>query len=177
MFGSVEIKSRPLRLTYLVDPNEPKQVREAIRLSSALWGGSTFPIVPVYKQMPPTWKDKPLPAPSARHVISGYVEAFDPDIIVQYSKSVPDFVRKTGRKIIGPDDVWGDPALERRLPRRLGIGIFEILDDVFEKHFRFRAKYPVRIVVPRLPSSLSLFWASVFGEFPENLAELVVKRY
>jgi hypothetical protein len=44
MVGNVDIKVRPLKLAYLVDPNDKDQVREAIRLSSTLWGGVYFPI-------------------------------------------------------------------------------------------------------------------------------------
>ena len=82
MFGSIDIKTRPLKLAYLVDPKNGNQVRDAIRLSSTLWGGDYFPIIPLHKRMPATWRDKPLKAPPAKGVILGYVEAFDPDILI-----------------------------------------------------------------------------------------------
>ena len=39
MVGNTDIKVRPLKLAYLVDPNDKDQVREAIRLSSTLGRG------------------------------------------------------------------------------------------------------------------------------------------
>jgi hypothetical protein len=39
MLGSVNIKVRPVRLAYLVHPNNAKQTREAILLNSTLLGG------------------------------------------------------------------------------------------------------------------------------------------
>src|SRR5438309_998681 len=57
MFGNAEIKVRPVKLAYLVDPNNAKQVREAIQLSSSLWGGAFFPIIALYRRMPATWRD------------------------------------------------------------------------------------------------------------------------
>jgi hypothetical protein len=37
MIGSVDNKTRPLKLALLVDPNSGTQVRDAIRLASTLW--------------------------------------------------------------------------------------------------------------------------------------------
>jgi hypothetical protein len=82
-----------------------------------------------------------------------------------------------GGEVIGADDIWRDIETSRRLAPRFGIGIFEILRDVFERHFKFKPKYPVRVVVPRLPTQHSLFWASVFGEFPEDITARVAKSY
>ena len=50
MLATVEIKSRPIKLAYLVNPNNSQQVREAIQLSSTLWGGSYFLIIALQSQ-------------------------------------------------------------------------------------------------------------------------------
>src|SRR5207247_6513873 len=84
MFGSIDIRTRPIRIAYLVDPNNAEHVRGAIRLSSTLWGGVYFPILQLHKRMPATWRAKPLKAPAAESVILGYLEAFDPDVLVQF---------------------------------------------------------------------------------------------
>jgi len=65
MIGSIDIKTRPLKLAFLVDSNSGKQVRDAIRLASTLWGGSYFPIIPLHKLQPVTGRDKPVNAPAA----------------------------------------------------------------------------------------------------------------
>lgn len=175
MFGSIEIKSRPLRLAYLVDPNDSKQVRTAIQLSSTLWGGATFPIIPLWKRMPKSWMERPLKSPPAEKVILGYLDAFDPDILVRISSAVPDLITATGRRIVGPDEIWGNLESRRRGMPHFGIGIFEILQDVFDKHFKYTPKYPVRVVFPQLPNQLPLFWSAVFGELPRNIAEALTK--
>ena len=61
MSVSVEIETRPIRLAFLVDPNDSGQVGEAIRLSSTLWGGTYFPIIELHKRIPATWEEEPLP--------------------------------------------------------------------------------------------------------------------
>ena len=125
MIGSITIKTRPLRLAYLVDPNDASQVREAIRLSSSLWGGTYFPIIPLYKRMPTTWAEKPLKAPSVESVILGYLDAFDPDVLVQLSAAVPQFLTATGRKVIPGASIWQVLNSPRPLVPQCGIGIFE----------------------------------------------------
>jgi hypothetical protein len=177
MFGSIDVKVRPIRLAYLVDPNNGTQVREAIRLSSTLWGGSYFPIIPVHKRMPATWKDAPLKAPLAKQVTLGYVDAFDPDVFVQYAKEVPGYLSELGREIIKPDDIWEPLETGGDLSPKFGLGIFELLKDVFEEHFKYKSKYPVRVVLPRIPTELALFWSSLFGEIPSKLRAIIEKHY
>lgn len=176
MVGNIDIKVRPLKLAYLVDPNKKEQVREAIRLSSTLWGGVYFPIIPLHKRMPKTWKD-PFKAPEAKKVILGYIEAFDPDILVQFSKSVPDFITKLGLQIVAPTAVWDGLTQDRNLFPKFGIGIFEILKDIFEEYFRYKTKYPVKVVIPKIPAQFPLFWASLFGEIPSGLLDVIDKQY
>jgi hypothetical protein len=176
MVGNVDIKVRPLKLAYLVDPNKKEQIREAIRLSSTLWGGVYFPIIPLYKPMPKTWKD-PVKAPEAKRVILGYLEAFDPDILVQFSKSVPGFVANLGLEVIKPNDVWGGLGQDGNQSPKFGIGIFELLKDIFEEYFRYKPKYPVKVILPKIPGQVSLFWSSLFGEIPSNVLDAVERLY
>lgn len=166
MFGSVDIKVRPVKLAYLVDPNNVKHVREAIRLSSTLWGGVYFPIIPLYKRMPSTWKEKHFKAPLAKDVILGYIEAFDPDILVQFSKDVSAFIPETGLKIIKPEEIWQSLNEENHLIPKFGLGIFELLNDIFKEYFKYKAKYPIKIIIPKISHQFSLFWASLFDLSP-----------
>jgi hypothetical protein len=176
MFGNIDIKVRPIKLAFIVEPNNADQVRDAIRLSSSLWGGMYFPIIPLYKRMPSTWEDKPIAAPPAKKVIQGYLDAFDPDALVQFSKTVPKFISETGVEIIKPDDIWRLLA-ENNLSPQCGIGVFEVMSDIFDQYFKYKSKYPVKVVLPKIPSELSLFWTSFFGELPPAVNAFVEKRY
>jgi hypothetical protein len=176
MIGSIDIKTRPLKLAFLVDSNSGTQVRAAIRLASTLWGGSYFPIIPLHKRMPATWRDKPFKAPPAKNVILGYIDGFDPDVLVQFSTALPECIHETGLRVIKPEEVW-ETLDEGRFSPKFGLGIFEILREVYDENFKFKAKYPVSVILPRLPSRLSLFWASVFGELPERHREIIERHY
>ena len=177
MFGTVDIKLRPLRLAYLVDPGNADQVREAIRLSSTLWGGAYSPIIQLYKRMPASWRDRHERAWPAKAVALGYLEAFDPDIVVQLGPEIPPYITQTRRKIIKGEEIW--QSLEQRggLAPRYGIGVFELLNGVYEEYFKYKAKYAVKVILPRVPQQLSLFWASLFGELPPRIGAVVEGRY
>ena len=167
MSVSVEIKTRPIRLAFLVDPNNSEQVGEAIRLSSTLWGGVYFPIIELHKRIPATWKEEPLPKrlpterPSARSVILGHIDAFDPDFLVQLPKSIPRYIRDLGIRMIKPEDLWGDLNEDGEPYPGLGIGLFEVIDRILEED-----SPGVRIAFPKKTQELSLFWASVFRRHP-----------
>jgi hypothetical protein len=176
MVGNVGIKVRPLKLAYLVDPNKKDQVREAIRLSSTLWGGVYFPIVPLYQRIPKTWKDA-IKAPEARKVILGYLDAFDPDILVQFSKSVPSYVTSLGLEVIKPNDVWRGLGQEAKPSPKFGIGIFELLEDIFREYFRYKPKYPIKVILPNIPRQFSLFWSSFFGEISSTVLDAIERLY
>lgn len=176
-FGNINLKIRPLKIAFLVDPNNSKQVREAIRLSSTLWGGTYCPIIILYKKMPKSWKEGSVKAPTAKKVILGYIEAFDPDIFVHLSKEVPLYIKDLGLEIIKPDEIWKVLEEERNLSPKFGIGIFEVFNDIFEKYFKYKAKYPIKIVLPIFPKEDGLFWASLFGEIPSKLIPLIKKHY
>jgi len=177
MFGFIDIKTRPLRLAHLVDPNNKNQVKEAIQISSSLWGGNYFPIIPLHKKIPSTWRQKPVPTPPAKNVILGYIDAFDPDILVQFSKEVPKYISDIGIEIIKPENIWSVLDANRNLSPKYGLGVFELLDDIFEKYFKFKMKYPVEIVFPKIPKQYSLFWASWFGELPSKLLPVLEEQY
>jgi hypothetical protein len=177
MFGSIDIKVRPIRLAYLVDPGDASQTRDAIRLASTLWGGSYSPIIPLYKKMPISWRESPSRMLSASRVILGYIEAFDPDILVQCSATVPAYINDLGLKIVRPEEIWR-PSEQRNSPApAFGLGLFELLEDIFRSDFRYKTKYPIKIVLPQIPKELSLFGTSLFGEIPPNLMTPLGRNY
>jgi RHS repeat-associated protein len=91
--------------------------------------------------MPSAWEDKPIAPPSAKKVIQGYLDAFDPDAIVQFSTTLPTFIGETGIEIIKPHDIWR-PLAERNLSPQCGIGIFEVTVSGLND-FLFREYHPV----------------------------------
>lgn len=172
MRGTVDIKVRPLKLALLVDPGSATQVRNAIQLASSLWGGMFFPIIPLYKRMPASWRERPFKAPLAKDVVQGYLDAFDPDILVQFSADLPAYIAESQLTVVKPEDIWGTVG-SREIDPALGIGVLDILNDVFRECFKYKARYPVKVIIPAIPKQLGLFWASVFGEYPSHILEAI----
>lgn len=178
MFGTIDIKVRPLRLAFLVDPRSTDSLREAIQINSTLWGGAYNPIIPLYKKSPPAWQDKPLRAPKAENVIKGYLDAFDPDILIRCGTDLPLYLTTFGLKVVGSGEIWERFRHEKRTATpRYGIGVFELLEEIFSKHFRYKEKFPIRIIIPKIPSKLTLFWAALLGEFPKDINETVFDQF
>lgn len=177
MIGSADIKVRPLKLALMVDSNSASQVREAIRLACTQWGGMFFPIIPVHKRMPASWRDGPLKAPPAQSVVNGYLDGFDPDILVQFGQDLPKYVLDLKLKVLTPNDFWSGGRDEDTNEPLYGIGVLDVLLDIYKEHFKFKAKYPLKTIVPVIPKALGLFWASVFGEYPAHIAEAIDKEF
>src|SRR6266511_5331327 len=82
MVGSIGLKLRPIKLAFLVHPNDKSRLLQAIQISTFLWGGAYNPIIPCFKHTPPKWQDRFLKRPSSSEIVKGYLEAFDPDFVV-----------------------------------------------------------------------------------------------
>lgn len=175
MRGTIDIKIRPTKLAFLVDPGNASQVRKAIRLASSLWGGAYCPIIPLYKRMPASWRESLLRPLAAREVASGYVEAYDPDILVQISADIPSYLADTRLPVVKPHEVWGSdgPLGEPTV----GIGVFALLNAIYDECFKYTPKYPTRVILPSIPNKLGLFWASVYGEYENNIRQEILRHY
>lgn len=176
MLGTITIKVRPLKLALLVDPGNSSQIREAIRVASSLWGGTFFPIIPMYKRLPATWRNGTHKSPRAKDVVQGYIQAFDPDILVQFSTDLPPYIADSQITVITPQDLWASATAEDADPA-LGIGVLDLLSDIYDECFKYKAKYPKRIIIPTIPKKLGLFGASVFGEYPEHIFSAVNSHF
>lgn len=177
MLGSADIKVRPLKLALMVDPNSATQVREAIRLACTQWGGMFFPIIPVHKRMPASWRDGPLQPPPAQSVVKGYLDGFDPDILVQFGKELPKYILDSKLEVLKPGDIWSGGRDKDANEPAYGIGVLDVLLDIYKEHFKYKAKYPLKAIVPVIPKALGLFWASVFGEYPAHIAKAIDREF
>ena len=55
--GTVKVTLRPIKLAFLVHPEDKKSLLESIEINTFLWGGVYNPIIPTYKRIPSKWKD------------------------------------------------------------------------------------------------------------------------
>ncbi len=179
MFGSIDIKTRPLKLLFLIKPNDKKALREAMRINSSIWGGVYNPIIPLYFRTPDAWKEKGLKTKPVNFFIKGYLTAFDPDIIVNMTKKdLPQYIIEKCPLIITENEVWGDIHNKQEFDYvpQYGIGVFEIFKSIYKKHFNYKERCPHKVVLPKYPKTNNLFWVSFFGEFPRDIFKIIKKE-
>ena len=167
--GTVKVKLRPIKLAFLVNPEDKVSLQQVMEINTFLWGGMYNPMIPTYKELPAAWQDAPfLRSPSAQELVSGYLDNFEPDYVipmgecVDYDIDVGDF-----NKITDASQILG--SVETDSVPTYGIGLFEVLSYFFEDEFKFQRKYPLDVCVPQFSSDFDLFFASVFGKLPESI--------
>ena len=165
--GTVNVKLRPIKLAFLVNPNDKESLLKAIEINTFLWGGMYNPIIPTYKRIPQNWEGLPSKNLSAQNIIAGYLDNFDPDYVVPMGECA-EFSIDIGHRqkidnasqILATTEAWGITSY--------GVSIFEILNYLFEDKLSFQLKYPLDICIPRFSTPFHSFLASVFGKLPEN---------
>jgi hypothetical protein len=60
-------------------------------------------------------------------------------------------------------------------PRDGGNGNRQVV--VFQEFFKYKSKYPPRMLLPKLPAKMASFWASVFGDLLSKIADLVRRHH
>lgn len=173
--GSLTVRVRPLRIAFLVDPSDRVGLLSAIEASTFLWGGSFNPIIPAYKRTPKKWEPhrmRRLPQPE--EIITGYLEAFDPDVVVPVGVCEGRKFQVGHRDIVKMQELIGGIS-ETHSPQ-FGVGFFEVLADFVGKELKFKRNDDLKLVFPKLPRAFGLFIASIFGKLPSQ-AEQVTKGY
>lgn len=173
--GSLTVRVRPLRIAFLVDPSDRVGLLGAIEASTFLWGGAFNPIIPAYKRTPKKWEHhrvRRLPQPE--EIITGYLEAFDPDLVVQVGECEDRLFHVGHREIIKMQELIGDIS-ETHSPR-FGVGFLEVLADFVDKELKFKRNDDLKLLFPKLPRAYRLFLASVFGKLPSQ-AEQAINGY
>lgn len=168
--GTVNVRLRPIKLAFLVHPNDKESLLKAIEINTFLWGGTFNPIIPTYRRIPRNWEYGPFNNPDAQSVLSGYLDNFDPDYVILMGRC-SDYPFDVGyRTKIDASEILA--SVEENGTPTYGIGLFEVLSYFIEQEMKFQRIYPLEVCVPRFGTRLQPFLASVFGKLPENIDEI-----
>ena len=80
---SSKVRIRPLRFAFLVDPRDKARLQTVFEINSVLWGGCYNFIIPLFKRVPAHYKRPYDHLPSAKAMLKGLVEAYQPDFLVE----------------------------------------------------------------------------------------------
>jgi hypothetical protein len=87
-----KIRLRPLRIGFLVRPNDLTSVKRIMRYCAAIWGGVYNPIIPVFRTPPKAWVSEPYDRIRGLGIAKGYVRFFEPDVFVEAEKGLLELV-------------------------------------------------------------------------------------
>ena len=165
--GTADVKLRPIKLAFLVHPDDKESLLKAIEINTLLWGGMYNPIIPTYRETPLIWDDRTSENPDFQSIITGYLDNFDPVYVIPMGECSDYSVDVGYRKTINDvSDFF--TSFEQYKTLNYGISIFEVLDYFFKEEFRFRQRDQREICLPSFDSEFHLFLSSVFGRLSEN---------
>jgi len=185
---AVNRRLRPLRFGFLVRPNDSGSLLKSIELNTCLWGGRFNPIIPVFKRIPVGWGDdllerhpeisKQLSGRAKRRlkrsrtpatqVLRGYIDAFEPDYLVEMQPGLAEGTGFPERQVLRPQDILPTKqGLTRDL--RVGTSVLPLYQKLYERDFRFVQKKPPEMATAiSKEKRMSLFVAACFGLFPSE---------
>lgn len=173
--GSISVRVRPLRVAFLVNPKDKLSLLSAIEACSFLWGSTYNSIIPVYKKTP---KDLEFLSGGVKlkpkEIIAGYLEAFDPDIVVPVGVIEGDEFDVGYRDLVKCNELIS--GLDKSHTSKFGVGFFEVLSDLVDKEFKFKRNDQHSLVFPDLDVNCQTFLASVFGKLPSE-ADTILKEF
>lgn len=166
--GSTKITLRPIKLAFVVNPHDKESFLEAVKINTFLWGGAFNPIIPFFKKKPKVISgDFELKRASAKAILDGYLDNFDPDFVVPMGKVEGLNLDFGDREVLRPQEILA--GIKEEGTPRFGIGLFEILQHYGYEELRFVRKKPLDIILPAIGAKHKAFLASVFGLLPEEV--------
>ena len=171
---TVHRRLRPVRLAFLVRPDDGKTLRKVIETSTCLWGGRFNGIIPVFRRTPRWWSDRPIKSWSASEIVRGYLSAFEPDYVVTTGAHLANGLDLEDGRLITLAEVLSSTREEHI---GCGLGVMEVYRDLYQREFQFVRRHPAKVVRPKVADRhLSLFAAACFGAFPRDKALSYISR-
>jgi hypothetical protein len=164
--GSIEarIRVRPLRLGFLIKPNDRAALRRVIETNTCLWGGVFSFIIPLFHRAPPRYLDRPFRKPTAKEFVAGLLDAFEPDFLVETEPGLASGLVFPEKRIIGIDNIFRRDEHGRG---GYGLTLLDVCAALYEETFRFVQRHPPRVIVPQAAERAhDLLVAATFGAFP-----------
>ncbi len=169
--GRLTTNLRPLMLGLVVKPGDWSGLLEAIETASVFWGGMLFPLIPSRRRITGALRREIPRRTSATQMLTGYVDAFDPDVLVKVNDAEMPATIAGHREIVASTKLFQQFS-DDGTPR-FGIGALELISYFVETELTYVRKQPLRIVIPRLGKNYRAFLASVFGQLPSQIDSAV----
>lgn len=165
---NIDVRLRPLRLGFVTRPDDEKTLFEIFRINTCLWGGQYNPIIPFFERVPRWWERKGINFDNARQIFNGYLDFFEPDIVVESEKGIAAGSHLDTKRIIQPQNILPKEG-SNFSDRGVGLCVLPLYRKMYREEFQFVRRHRHSIVnVVAKDRSFSLFAACIFGAFPNQ---------
>lgn len=164
---SATVRLRPIRFSFLVRPSDQKRVLEILSINTCLWGGKFNPIIPFFRQVPNWWDRHGHHFDTAKQIINGYLDHYEPDFLVEAEKGLSNGLGFNSKRVLQLSDVlMRDGDRDRK---GNGLSTFDLYKELYLKEFQFerRHKHNITSVTAEEPA-FDAFCACAFGSFPKQ---------
>ena len=164
---AAHVRLRPIRFGFLVKPHDARSLLEIFRVNTCLWGGKFNPIISHLRSVPRWWDRHGHNFESARQIMNGYLDFFEPDFIVE---SVPGL---SARLEFDSNRVLPLSEMLRREDEQStegqGQSVLALYRDRYRKVFQFALRHEHDIVdVSAEDPSFAAAVACLAGSFPSQ---------
>jgi len=166
------IRLRPLRIGFLVAPEDLASLRQIVRINTCLWGGIYNPIIPFLEGSSMDRWNRPI-SEDWREIALGYLRFFEPDILVETNAGM---ATKLGWKELNQG--WREPRLAtladfvtqqehgRGPALAAGLNATTVFQNVYEEEYRFTRRHPAEVAIVDPGKSGDGFLEYCLGAFP-----------
>ena len=166
---NINLRLRPVRFAFLAQPTDPEKVLEIFRVNTCLWGGKFNPIIPFFDKLPNWWSKKPRSSETAKKVINGYLDFFEPDFIVESEKGMSKNFDFDPKRVLQLANILECDVENTNNTYSYGQSVSDLYNYLYIKEFRFKRHYtPKFICVKTNEAKFKNFIACNFGDFPEQ---------
>jgi hypothetical protein len=165
---SAQVRIRPFRLAFLVEPRDKKALQRVFEMNSSLWGGVFNYIIPLFKTVPARYKQEYQQPISAKTMINGFIEAFQPDYVVETRDGQ---IREYGVNFPEKRSTCFAELLARDEQHRcqIGVDLRSICHDMYVEQFQLVQRHGPEVVIPICKDSrYALLFSAMFGAFPRK---------
>ena len=171
----VDLRLRPVRVGFLVRPNDTKSILAFMRASSCVWGGMYHPIIPVFRTPPKEWKREAFESARGADIAKGYVRFFEPDVYIEAEQGLLEEVGlgslREGRHFeprVGSLKEFLSAHDNRAWAETLfGLEILDVMRSLYETEHRFKMRDERTTFLVR-PDADSGLVEAIFGTYPEG---------
>lgn len=184
---SADIRLRPTRIGFLVNPIDVAQIRDVMRHCSCLWGGRYNPIIPASTRSPKFWQPtgKWSWRPKGWELARRYIQFFDPDVFVDATKGAASRlhlpISRGGVGHLGTVLPWSEFVSEDNSPWtafNVGQDVLDLYRYLHRTQYQFVHRVPPPIISLADGPADEPFFDAVFGRFPKaNSLEYIRSAY